>query len=60
MDPKKEREWADRIPDPDEETDAGVPTYRDGSAQNECWAAEGFAGKRSPQPPQPEEEAYDP
>ena len=42
MDPKKEREYADEIPD-DEETERPEPyepTYRDGSAQNECWAEE--------------------
>jgi len=39
MDPKKEREYADRIPD-DEETERPDPyeeTYRDGSPKNECW-----------------------
>ena len=39
MDPKKEREYADEIPD-DEETERPDPyeeTYRDGSARNECW-----------------------
>lgn len=42
MDPKKEREYADEIPD-DEETEQPEyePTYRDGSAQNECWGGEG-------------------
>ena len=38
MDPKKEREYADEIPD-DEETkrpEADERTYRDGSLQNEC------------------------
>ena len=42
MDPKKEREYADEIPD-DEETErpeANDRTYRDGSLQNECWAGE--------------------
>ena len=40
MDPKKEREYADEIPE-DEETEgpeAYEETYRDGSAVNECWA----------------------
>ena len=39
MDPKKEREYADEIPE-DEETEgpeAYEETYRDGSAKNECW-----------------------
>ena len=38
MDPRKEREYADEIPD-DEETErpeADERTYRDGSLQNEC------------------------
>lgn len=42
MDPKKEREYADEIPD-DEETErpeADERTYRDGSMQNECWAGD--------------------
>ena len=40
MDPKKEREYADEIPDDEEEREdeAYEPTYRDGSAKNECWA----------------------
>jgi len=39
MDSKKEREYADEIPD-DEETarlDPYEETYRDGTAKNECW-----------------------
>ena len=33
-DPKtKEMEYSDSIPDEEE-----IPTYRDGSAVNECWA----------------------
>ena len=43
MDPKKEREYADAIPD-DEETerpDPYEPAYRDGTARNECWAGDG-------------------
>ena len=44
MDPKeneKELEWADKIPDEEEqEPDDYEPTYRDGSAKNECWAEE--------------------
>lgn len=42
MDPKKEREYADEIPD-DEETErpeADERTYRDGSLQNECWTGD--------------------
>ena len=40
-DPKKELDYTDAIPD-DEETERPEyePTYRDGSAQNECWAGE--------------------
>ena len=45
-DPKKdqkEMDWADREP-PEEPDDGSEPTYRDGSAVNECWAkdAEGY------------------
>ena len=42
MDPKKEREYEDEIPD-DEETERpenDERTYRDGSLQNECWAGD--------------------
>ena len=42
MDPKREREYADEIPD-DEETErpeANERTYRDGSVQHECWAGD--------------------
>jgi hypothetical protein len=42
-DPKKEREWADEIPDGEEEEEY-EPTYRDGSAQNECWDADDLRG----------------
>ena len=39
MDPKKEVQWADEIPDDEQERpDEYEPTYRDGSAKNECWA----------------------
>ena len=44
IDPKAQKEateWADEIPDPEEnypETDE--ETYRDGSTKNECWAGE--------------------
>jgi len=39
MDPKdKAREWADEIPDEEEQEPAEYEqTYRDGSAKNECW-----------------------
>jgi hypothetical protein len=38
MDPKKEREYADEIPDEEEEVPSPYePVYRDGSARNECW-----------------------
>ncbi len=41
MDPKdKAQEWADEIPDEEEESAEYEPTYRDGSAKNECWAEE--------------------
>ncbi len=39
-DPKKEQkemDWADGEPQ-EEQDDAYEPTYRDGSAVNECWA----------------------
>ena len=39
-DPKKEQEWADEIPDEEERNDEYEPVYRDGSAQNECWAGD--------------------
>ena len=46
LDPKnpsqKEQEWADQVPDDEAETDAAEPTYRDGSAQHECWAEDGY------------------
>ena len=40
MDPKKEREYADQIPDEEETSSPYEPTYRDGSAKNECWSEE--------------------
>ena len=44
IDPKTEKkatDWADEIPDPeDEQPEAYEKTYRDGSAQNECWAGD--------------------
>ena len=47
MDPrteKKEEEWSDAIPDPEESSESNEEpyeeTYRDGSARNECWAEE--------------------
>jgi len=40
MDPKKEQEYADEIPDEDELPEPYEKTYRDGNAQNECWGAE--------------------
>ena len=41
MDPKKEREYDDEIPGEDEDGDeAYEPTYRDGSARNECWSGD--------------------
>ena len=46
MDPEKEREYADVIPDDEETDNAYEPTYRDGSVQNECWAVEEAAAKK--------------
>ena len=40
MDPKKEREYDDTIPDEEEDDTPYEPTYRDSSAQNECWAVD--------------------
>ena len=42
MDPNKEMEYTDDIPDEEEEEEeeSYEPTYRDGSLQNECWAGE--------------------
>lgn len=41
MDPreeKKEAEWSDSIPDPEETLpEPYEETYRDGSVKNECW-----------------------
>lgn len=39
---QKEQEWADQLSDNEQETDAAEPTYRDGSAQHECWAEDGY------------------
>ena len=41
MGPKEEQEWADAIPDEDEQ-EGYEPVYRDGSIQNECWAEPGY------------------
>jgi hypothetical protein len=40
--PRKEQDWTDRIPDAEEEPEDPEPTYRDGSAQNECWSEDGY------------------
>ena len=38
---KKEMDWADDIPDPEEEQpEADEKAYRDGNVQHECWTAE--------------------
>ena len=37
MDPKKEEEYTDDLPE-EQEDDAYEPVYRDGSARNECWS----------------------
>ena len=35
---RREKEWSDGIPDPEEERpEPYEETYRDGSAKNECW-----------------------
>lgn len=38
-DPRTERDWADRIHDPEDDDEAAPyeQTYRDGSMKNECW-----------------------
>ena len=42
---KKARDWADALPD-DEEQDGGYePTYRDGSLKNECWDDRAWQGE---------------
>jgi putative endonuclease len=47
MDPKKEKEYADEIPEDEEERedDAYEPVYRDGSVRNECWAGNEYTGR---------------
>ncbi len=40
MDPRKEQEYADEIPDEENDDGSYEPVYRDGSAQNECWAGD--------------------
>ncbi|MBR6028200.1 MAG: hypothetical protein IKP40_03850 [Clostridia bacterium] len=44
MDPKKERDWADRLDDREEQEEAPEqePTYPDGSVRHECWAEDGY------------------
>ena len=37
---KKEQEWADRLPDTEEQPEEYEETYRDGSMKNECWREE--------------------
>ena len=37
---KKELEWDDAIPDDENDEEPYEKTYRDGSAQHECWDAE--------------------
>ena len=46
MDPRKEREWADRTDDYDRPCDI-EPTYPDGSVQNECWSEKGYTRRTS-------------
>ncbi len=42
MDPneKKDQEWADEIPDEEDEPSSYEETYRDGSLKNECWSGD--------------------
>lgn len=49
MDPKKERDWADQINDP-ENTPDYEPAYRGGDPQYECWAENGYTQKAKEQP----------
>ena len=38
---KKEQDWSNEIPDEeDDHQEPYEPTYRDGSAKNECWASD--------------------
>lgn len=39
---QREKEWADEIPDEEEETmpEPYEETYRDGTAKHECWNAD--------------------
>ena len=37
---RKEKEWNDSIPDPEEPREDWEETYRDGTAKHECWADE--------------------
>lgn len=47
MNPKKEQDYADVIPDEEQEVPAYEQTYRDGSLQNECWAGGNYQSKNS-------------
>ncbi len=47
MNPKKEQDYADVIPDEEQEVPAYEQTYRDGSLQNECWAGGSYQSKNS-------------
>ena len=43
IDPKKEQKeqaWGDRTQDSEDDAPEYEPSYRDGSAVNECWASE--------------------
>ena len=35
---RREKEWADEVPDEETLPEPYEETYRDGSAKNECWA----------------------
>ena len=54
MDPRKEREWADRMDEYDRACD-NEPTYPDGSVQNECWSERGYTRRTSGAPYEHEE-----
>ena len=44
---KRAREWADRIPEDENETGPVRETYRDGSLISECWADQFKVGDRN-------------
>ena len=46
---KRSREWADQIPDEENEPGPTRETYRDGSLISECWA-DGVSSRASDEP----------